>query len=286
MYIKSIHDITEKYDTFIVDIWGVVHNGHDLFPHVKETLHDLKSLGKEVVFLSNAPRRAKDVALDLQRFGLMPDEYHGIHTSGEDAYLALSSGGGPYDLKSNKCFAFLTSAGHAEMVQDCGLERVGTLEDAALLVNLQPENTGVLTSSDYEKILQDAKDLDLPMVCVNPDVGVMLGDKVHRCAGTLAQYYEKIGGTVHYHGKPFAPVYDSVATQFTQFNKARCLAIGDSLRTDIQGAHKFGIDSLLVLSGLDGPKTRTASNEELDILAQEIIKNEKIKPTYVCSELK
>ena len=284
MYIKSIHDVIEKYDNFIVDVWGVVHNGHELFPHVLDTLREIKDLNKQVIFLSNAPRRAPDLAKDLERFGVTRDLYHNIHTSGEDAYEHLSlRGSHHYKDLTEKCFAFLTSPGHAEMLQDCQLTRVGDLSEASFLLNLQPPRDGSITSEDYENILKEALSNNLPMVCVNPDFGVVLGDKVHQCAGTLAQYYENLGGVVHYHGKPFESVYTSTLEKFSKADKSRTLAIGDSLRTDIKGASDFGIDSILVLSGLDA---HHSDQETLEHKAQDFLKNETLRPTYVCAELR
>ena len=121
------------------------------------------------------------------------------------------------------------------------------------------------------------------MVCVNPDLGVMLGDQVHQCAGTLAQYYESLGGIVHYHGKPFESVYKSTLQKFPTPNKKRTLAIGDSLRTDIRGASDFGIDSILVLSGLDA---HHSDQDSLEQKAQAFLKDSTLRPTYVCAELR
>jgi len=121
------------------------------------------------------------------------------------------------------------------------------------------------------------------MVCVNPDLGVILGDQVHQCAGTLAQYYESLGGLVHYHGKPFDSVYKSTLQKFPTPDKKRTLAIGDSLRTDIKGAFDFGIDSILVLSGLDA---HHSDQESLEKKALAFLKDSILRPTYVCAELR
>ncbi len=291
MYIRSIHDIIDKYDYFVVDIWGVIHNGRCLFPHVKETLQEIKNLGKQVVFLSNAPRRSRDVANDLEYFGLSREDYHDIHTSGEDAYEHIAAEKkAHYTHLSSKCYALITSAGHVEMMTDCGLERVGDLSEASFILNMQPENSKNMTSKDYETLLNDALKYDLPMICVNPDMSVILGESVHRCAGTIARYYEKIGGTVHYHGKPFQSVYDSVFQKFNVvegvINKKRVLAIGDSLKTDVAGAISAGINSLLVLSGIEALNTRPSDIVTLEDFSQTLLKESLIKPTYVCSELR
>jgi ribonucleotide monophosphatase NagD (HAD superfamily) len=88
------------------------------------------------------------------------------------------------------------------------------------------------------------------MVCANPDLTVMHGAQLALCAGALAVHYEKLGGTVRWHGKPHRSVYDSCFELLGIADRARILAIGDSLRTDIAGANGAGIDSLLIARGL------------------------------------
>ena len=64
-----------------------------------------------------------------------------------------------------------------------------------------------------------------------------------------------MGGEVLYAGKPYRPIYDmalakaeQVAGKKTKLD--RVLAIGDSVRTDLKGAHAAGVDFLFVTSGI------------------------------------
>jgi len=70
------------------------------------------------------------------------------------------------------------------------------------------------------------------------------------CAGALAEHYERIGGRVRWHGKPYPSVYDSCLALLGIAERRRILAIGDSLRTDIAGAAAAGIDALLIAGGV------------------------------------
>ena len=65
-----------------------------------------------------------------------------------------------------------------------------------------------MTPDDYRATLLLAKNLDLPMLCANPDIIVHWGDKLLYCAGALAKMYEEMGGTALYFGKPHPPIYD------------------------------------------------------------------------------
>src|SRR5712691_544195 len=88
------------------------------------------------------------------------------------------------------------------------------------------------------------------MVCANPDLGVIHDGKPALCAGALAEHYERVGGRVRWHGKPYPSVYGSCLALLGVADRRRLLAIGDSLRTDIAGAAAAGIDSLLIAGGV------------------------------------
>ncbi len=59
--LNHLEDIYEKYDTFIIDLWGVMHNGVTLNPSAIEAVDKLKERSKKIVFLSNAPRPSSKV---------------------------------------------------------------------------------------------------------------------------------------------------------------------------------------------------------------------------------
>jgi HAD superfamily hydrolase (TIGR01459 family) len=93
------------------------------------------------------------------------------------------------------------------------------------------------------------------MVCGNPDLVVERGDKLVPCAGAVADLYVKLGGEVLYAGKPYALIYDQALAQAAARRgrpvaRQRVLAIGDSIRTDLTGAARYGIDCLFVTAGI------------------------------------
>ena len=59
--IKGLSEIQSKYDTFFIDLWGVIHNGIELYPEAIEVLENINKLKKRFVLISNAPRPSKDV---------------------------------------------------------------------------------------------------------------------------------------------------------------------------------------------------------------------------------
>ena len=95
----------------------------------------------------------------------------------------------------------------------------------------------------------------LPMICANPDRVVEHGDKIIYCGGALGDLYAAMGGIVLMAGKPYQPIYEEAfrlaeAAAGGPLDKARVLAIGDSVRTDATGAAKFGVDLLFVTGSI------------------------------------
>jgi HAD superfamily hydrolase (TIGR01459 family) len=111
------------------------------------------------------------------------------------------------------------------------------------------------TPDDYAATLKQCLARGLPMICANPDVMVERGGRMIYCAGAIARAYEALGGEVAYAGKPYAPIY---ALTFETLEKlktgsaarARLLAIGDGIGTDIAGAVEAGVRSVFVASGV------------------------------------
>jgi ribonucleotide monophosphatase NagD (HAD superfamily) len=103
------------------------------------------------------------------------------------------------------------------------------------------------------------------MVCANPDLVVMHGDRLALCAGALAKWYEEAGGQVRWHGKPFRSVYDTCLELLGIVDRTRILAVGDSLRTDIAGATGAGLDSVLIAGGIHAEEFGTIGNQPPDL---------------------
>ena len=59
--IKGLKEIYNRYDIFFIDLWGVIHNGIQLYSGAIEVLENLYKLNKKFILMSNAPRPSKDV---------------------------------------------------------------------------------------------------------------------------------------------------------------------------------------------------------------------------------
>jgi HAD superfamily hydrolase (TIGR01459 family) len=242
--VPSLIEIAAPYEALIVDLWGVIHDGTALYPGVVETLAQLNTAGKPIVFLSNAPRVAAKAQANLDRFGIGRDLYAAIVTSGQVAHDLLIDDPEWFGTR----YYYLGPSKDEEILADAkSYTRVADPKDADFILNtgyeydFQPHEEVLPT---LEKLL----DLKLPLLCVNPDHEVVKIDGTRMlCAGTLADEYGDIGGEVTYIGKPFDDVYDRA---FTLLSTDNVLAIGDNPRTDILGANALAIDSLLITGGV------------------------------------
>ena len=87
--IKGLGEIYHKYDAFFIDLWGVVHNGIELYPHAIKVLKNLNKLNKRFVLLSNAPRPSKNVEKFLLNLKMDKTFVKNVFTSGEAALQSL-----------------------------------------------------------------------------------------------------------------------------------------------------------------------------------------------------
>jgi HAD superfamily hydrolase (TIGR01459 family) len=248
-HVAGLRTLAADYDGFILDLWGVLHDGFKPFPGVVAGLERLIESGKRVVILSNAPRRAHEVIARLTEIGIRPGLYHHVMSSGEEAWQHLARRDDPfYAALGRRCY-HIGPPRDDGMLADLGLTRIAEIEAAEFILNTGPWGWEE-TVGHYEARLQAARARDLPMVCANPDLVVSHGGRLVICAGSLAQRYEELGGRVRWHGKPHPSVYHTCLALLEVPDRRRILAVGDSLRTDIAGANGAGIASLLVAGGI------------------------------------
>jgi HAD superfamily hydrolase (TIGR01459 family) len=247
--INGMREIAADYDGFVLDLWGVVHDGVNPYPGVNDCLAALMEAGKRIALLSNAPRRADDVVRRITAIGVPRGLYHAVMSSGEEAWQYLKRRDDPFYAGLGRQCLHICSDRDLEIRIGLDLDYVEHAEAADFILNTGPAGWDD-TLDDYAPILAAARERGLKMVCANPDLMVMHGAKMALCAGALAEHYEAIGGAVRWHGKPYPSVYESSLELLGIADHSRILAIGDSLRTDIAGANGAGIDSLLVAGGI------------------------------------
>jgi HAD superfamily hydrolase (TIGR01459 family) len=249
LLIDGLRALAADYDGFILDLWGVVHDGSAPFPGALDCMQRLVAADKRIVLLSNAPRRADDVVRRIEKIGVPRGLYGGVMSSGEEAWQHLSRRDEPFYAALGRNCLHIGSERDLEIREGLDLDFVDTPEAADFILNTGPSGWND-TVADYAAVLERARRRDLPMVCANPDLVVIHSGRPALCAGALGEAYEALGGRVRWHGKPYPSVYDSCLDLLGIAARNRILAIGDSLRTDIAGAAGAGLDSLLIAGGV------------------------------------
>ncbi len=248
LHLTGIADLAKRYDGFIIDLWGVIHDGITPFSDALECLAHLQ--GKPTLLLSNAPRRIAASRAALTRLGIADDTYTDIMTSGEAAWCALRDRTDPWFADIGDRLYHIGPDRDRSVFEDLGLKQVSDPESASFVLNTGPDDRRDAQSvNDFVPELEACLNAGLKMVCPNPDLEIVRGGCRVICAGALAADYEARGGKVRYIGKPDPAIYDLVVDRMA-IPRAGLLAIGDSLRTDIAGAAAAGIDSLWILGGL------------------------------------
>ncbi|MCE2483248.1 MAG: TIGR01459 family HAD-type hydrolase, partial [Alphaproteobacteria bacterium] len=87
--------LAADYEGFILDVWGVMHQGGPAYPEAIDCVRRLRAAGKRVAFLSNAPRLAPQVAAVLGAKGVDAALYDVVVASGDAARQALAARSGP-----------------------------------------------------------------------------------------------------------------------------------------------------------------------------------------------
>ncbi|MGP1394863.1 MAG: TIGR01459 family HAD-type hydrolase [Inquilinaceae bacterium] len=249
LIVRGIEPLAQDYDGYILDLWGVIHDGHRPFPGVVDCLTRLKAAGKSICLLSNAPRRAAGLARRLDEMGVPRDGWDHVMSSGEATHEALKLRPDPFHAALGRRCLHIGPPRDTDAYEGLDYAIVADPADAdfVLCTGLDSYDD---TVADYAAILDSARGHGLPMICANPDIEVIVAGKRALCAGALAAYYEAGGGRVVYHGKPHRSVYDRCLALLDGVPKDRILAVGDSFRTDIAGANAMGIDGLFIAGGI------------------------------------
>ena len=249
-HLDGMAALAGRYDGFILDLWGVIHDGVRAYDGAADCLRRLRDAGKRCVLLSNAPRRSFAAEQMLAEMGLPPELYAGVLTSGEAVHLALQTRSDPWFAALGRRVWHLGPERDRNVMDGLDLQRVAAPAEADFVLNTGPDDHRSPTDvAAFEDELQECARHGLKMICANPDLEVIRGGERVICAGALAMRYQQLGGEVRSLGKPDPAIYTPVL-EMLGTSPARTLAVGDSLRTDIAGAVAAGLASCWVLGGI------------------------------------
>ncbi|MDB5315032.1 MAG: family HAD-type hydrolase [Rhodospirillales bacterium] len=251
--LDGIAGIADGYDAFILDLWGVVHDGRAPYPGVLDALANLRERGKKIVMLTNAPRRSWFIDSMLARMGVERHLYDETLSSGEVTWRVLRDRTHPFMAGLGDRAFHIGPERDLSVIEDGVARLVPTPREAEFLLNTGPDpERGPKSVEPYRPALAACLAAGLPMICVNPDRAVMVAGERLLCAGAFADVYREGGGRVLEIGKPDPEVYAPVLAALGNPPLHRVLAVGDTPHTDLAGAKAVGIDCLWAMTGLAG----------------------------------
>jgi len=252
---ESLLEIADRFDTFLVDAYGVFWDGKGLISGSSETLATLMKQGKKVCILSNTSA----INYSYESRGLKQGiHYTNVITSGDVFYDALCHEDLPFpghniymtgvlefDITKNTPFRFVDSLDEADLVYfgipqltPEEIEKYPNLKDSFFLSKRYYNSSTVKPFLPWiEQVFQTG----LPVVSTNPDLIAAEGGHWMIRQGTLAQIFRDMGGKIVEYGKPYSNIYKYTFKKLGIIPSTRIAMVGDTFRTDIKGALNSGI---------------------------------------------
>lgn len=278
-FLDGVRTLSHRYAGFLVDQWGVIHDGVRPYADAVDALERLRGAGGRILLLSNSGARTA-INLDrLHAIGLDPALVDGIVTSGEVTWRALiERNGGEFRALGARCVLWCRG-GDTSVVERTGLKVVDAAAQAAFVLLTGTDDAARL--EDFQAELDVALARRLPLVCANPDVRVVTPSGVAMAPGAIAAHYEAMGGQVLWIGKPYPLVYQRAVELLPP---GPVLAVGDSLAHDIAGGAAQGYDTAFVLQGIhaDAFPPGTTPDAQQQILAR-LGRDYDVTPTFALS---
>lgn len=274
--IDNFQSIIDKYEIIFFDAFGVIKNYNGLVPGINGTFDYLAAKNKEYYIITNdASRSPKQLAESFHKMGLMAITEDRVISSGmlTKEYL---------DLKvEDGIVAYLGTPNSAHYIERSALKILPVSEinkknfdDVSALIFLDDE--GFDWSRDLNKTVNILRRKTIPAIVANTDRAYPLtASDVSIAIGGIAAMVESVVGKQFIRfGKPdsqmFMFAYDLIR-EYRQISKSEIVMVGDTLNTDILGGNKFGLDTVLVLTG-----NTLAKDVDTRITATGIM------PTYIC----
>lgn len=273
--ISTLSDVSALYDVLLCDVWGVLHNGVDVFQHASDALSAAREKGVSVVLITNSPRPAPGVITQLRMMGVADTAYDRIVTSGDVTRKLISEG--PANV-------FLLGPERDMPLLD-GLEvEVVAAETAESIVCTGLFDDEVDVPEDYHDMLLAFQKRGVPLICANPDLIVERGHRMIPCAGAVAAYYQQLGGEIRIAGKPHKPIYQAALAEAreqrgTEIDLSRVMAIGDGMPTDVRGAVDAGLDLLYISGGIHAAEY-TVNGKPDEAILNAWLKSEGVDPRF------
>jgi HAD superfamily hydrolase (TIGR01459 family) len=288
-FCQGISDISDSYTGFLIDTWGVVHDGEKIFEPVIEALKELKQRNKFVLFMSNSELRAGEMAAHLKKMGLPDGLYSAILTSGEYLYQGIESQNDDIFKGIGKICYLIGGDRSRKFLENMNIQVTNDIALASfMIISGWDEPKGNV--EDYEETLREAIRRRIKVLCINADSHAILGLNYTSVAHLISKRMQELGGVIQMIGKPYKPMFHHCIKILHQNDiyPGQTVMIGDSMAHDIIGASLVNMDTCLVKNGMHGPTFKNAAtpadvNKILNMIVGQF---NNIRPTYLVDRLK
>lgn len=288
-FCQGISDISDSYTGFIIDTWGVLHDGEAAFESAIECLKELRERKKFILLLSNTEQRAEESAVYLKGLGITSNLYDKIMTSGEMAYNGIRDQKDPgFENLGQNCY-LIGGERTEKFLKSAGINVVNTPSEAGFLMIAGWDQLDPVTQN-YDAALRECVRKRMKAICINPDSRALFGTGYTTGTGQIARRFQEFGGVVHFIGKPYKPIFHQCIKILHEngIYPGQTVMIGDTMSHDILGASLMNMDTCLIKNGTHGSFFKNVTtpadvNKKLNML---ITQFNQIKPTYLVDKLK
>jgi HAD superfamily hydrolase (TIGR01450 family) len=277
MRTKSFKSVVRDYKAVFFDAFGVLKNHKGLIPNIEQTFEYLEKKGIYYYVLTNDSSRSPD---ELAKWY----QSRGIHYITTDKILSsgmLAMEFYKTKVNNGNAIAYLGTKASAHYIESIGLKTIPVKEvDFNNLDHIESfaflDDEGFDWHDDINKTINLLRKKNMTVIVANTDINYPVSrNDISVAVGGLANLVENIVGKNFIRfGKPDAQMFLLAyerALKDIQLKRDEILMVGDTLYTDIIGGNKFGLDTVLVLSGNTLPE-----------MASIRISSSGIIPTYVC----
>jgi HAD superfamily hydrolase (TIGR01459 family) len=247
--IAGLREIADQFDLFLVDQYGVLHDGVAAYPGAVDGLTKIAARGRKIVVLTNS---GKGSAANLARLGALGFADSGLDavvSSGDVALRYVMDGMFGPEFARGADVCLIGRPGDTYAFSSGNFRLITRPSDADFLVFAGSD--APRTSLDcYRSRLAPAAHARVPAICINPDITMIRDGKLVPAPGAIARLYESLGGQVEYVGKPYGAIFEQAIATTSLGGGARVVMIGDSPEHDVAGANAMGLSTLLVRTGI------------------------------------
>jgi len=245
--VSGLEPLINQFDLFLIDQFGVLHDGIAPYPGAINTLEKLKAKNKRVVVVSNSGKRASVNVSRLAKLGFKHTLFDNVITSGEVAFRRLATRLQGSSIKS--CF-LISRDNDRSAIEGLDLRLEGNAHNADIII-ISASEAEQYSEEDYRNQLSKAAKDRVPCLCTNPDKKMLTSSGIQFGAGRIASIYEQLGGSVEWIGKPHPAIYREIFSLQDDYDTNRILCIGDSTEHDIAGGQSVDLSTLLVMTGIN-----------------------------------